>query len=371
MSKARELADLGSVTTRLDEVGNADGALSNRNLIINGAMQVAQRGTSTSGTTGSGYFAADRWDKGNISLGTWTVSQETDAPDGFSNSMKYLCTTAAASPAAGGYLTFRQRIKGQNTQHLKFGTSDAVNMTCSFWVKSNVTGTYTLALEHDRGGGENGKTYTINAADTWEYKTLTYSGQTTTAIPNDNAVGLELQFWLSTGPTYNSGTFTEDTYTTTSANRVSPNQANLASATSNYWQITGVQLEVGDTATPFEHRSYGDELARCQRYFQKFWHDASANGFTLSMLGTYWNATEHYCSLPLTTTMRANPSLLYSDVQVLRVFGNGTSNSSSNVGIDAVGATSLELNVSSSNTASSVFVRINNSDDWLALDAEL
>jgi len=259
MSKARGLADLGNVYD--------DGALSNRNLIINGAMQVAQRGTSTSGTTGAGYFAADRWDKGNVSLGTWTVSQETDAPDGFSNSMKYLCTTADASPAASGYLTFRQRIEGQNTQHLKFGTPDAVNMTCSFWVKSNVTGTYTLALEHDRGGGENGKTYTINAADTWEYKTLTYSGQTTTAIPNDNAVGLELQFWLSTGSTYNGGTFTEDTYTTTAANRVSPNQANLASATSNYWQITGVQLEVGDTATPFEHRSYGDELARCQRYY--------------------------------------------------------------------------------------------------------
>ena len=152
MSKARDIADLGAVTSRLDTVGASDGALSNRNLIINGAMQVAQRGTSATGTTGHGYFAADRWDKGNVSLGTWTVSQETDAPDGFSNSMKYLCTTANASPASTSYLTFRQRIEGQNTQHLKFGTSSAVKLTCSFWVKSNVTGTYTLALEHDQGG---------------------------------------------------------------------------------------------------------------------------------------------------------------------------------------------------------------------------
>jgi hypothetical protein len=268
-------------------------------------MQVAQRGTSTTGTTGHGYFAADRWDKGNVSLGTWTVSQETDAPDGFSNSMKYLCTTANASPASTSYLTFRQRIEGQNTQHLKFGTSSAVKLTCSFWVKSNVTGTYTLALEHDQGGGENGRTYTINAADIWEYKTITYSGQTTTAIPNNNAVGIELQFWLGTGSSFNSGTFTEDTYTTTAANRVSPSQVNLASATSNYWQITGVQLEVGDTATPFEHRSYGDELARCQRYYQQI---AANNNYDFLGTGYIENGSKMRFFVRFSCDMRATPT---------------------------------------------------------------
>ena len=306
MSKARQLADLGNVYD--------DGALSNRNMIINGAMQVAQRGTSVSGLTAGAYGAADRWELGTNLQGTWTFSQETDAPDGFSNSSKVLCTTANASPDANGYITFRQRIEAQNLQHLKYGTSSAVDLTASFWVKSNVTGTYTLSVENEDNPNNNGRTYTINAADTWEYKTLVFSGDTSGGINNDNGTGIEFQFWLGSGSSRTSGTFTENNWTTTNANRVSSSQVNLASATSNYWQITGVQLEVGDTATPFEHRSYGDELARCQRYYYDTTHSISI----------YVTANGYY-GVPVThpVEMRASPSGTISGGTI----GSGTTGS--------------------------------------------
>jgi len=259
MSKAAELAALiGSQT-----------ALSNRNLVINGAMQVAQRGTSVTGVTGDGYQAVDRWRTNSGSLGTFTLSQSTDAPDGFATSHKYDCTTADASPAAGDFLIFEQRVEAQNLQQLNYGTSSPNRITLSFYVKSNKTGTYIaeLALPDASNNSNNQQSYTINSANTWERKTLSYVGNTTDAINNDNGIGMNVFFWLGAGSNFTSGTLTQNTWANTSAANRAVGQVNLADSTSNEWLITGVQLELGEQATPFEHRSFGDELARCQRYF--------------------------------------------------------------------------------------------------------
>ena len=269
MTKARDIADLGGVTTRLDQVGNSDGALSNRNMVINGAMQVAQRGTSVAGLSGANsYKTVDRYTTYISSLGTWTQSQDTDAPSGFGHSLKMLCTTADASPASTNRMLIQTKIEGQDVQSLDFGDTSNT-YTVSFYVKSNVTGTYILEQYGDTASATSNNistAYTVDTADTWERKTITLNVDSG-AMTADNTSGLVLSFWLGTGSNYSSGTL-NTSWSAPSAGDRAVGQVNLASATSNYWQITGVQLEVGDTSTDFEHISYGDQLQKCQRYYQ-------------------------------------------------------------------------------------------------------
>ena len=259
MSKARQLADLGNVYD--------DGALSNRNLIINGAMQVAQRDTSVTGVTSSGYRTCDRFVVSMLTLGTWTISQSTDAPEGFANSLKLDCTTADASPAAGDYLFIDQRIEGQNLQMLKKGTSNALPLTLSFWVKSSKTGDFQVNLNDTDNTRIISSVVTINATSTWEQKTITFDGDTTGTLGNDNDTSLRVEMWFDAGSNWTSGATATAWESLVSADRAAGTTLALGNSTSNELYLTGVQLEVGDTATPFEHRSYGDELARCQRYY--------------------------------------------------------------------------------------------------------
>ena len=247
-----------------------DQILTNRNLIINGAMQVAQRGTSTSGVTSSAYTTVDRLYIQTGTLGTWTHSQATDAPNGFSNSFKVLCTTADASPSAAGYKFISIRLEGQDLQQLAFGTSDAKTITLSFWVKSNKTGTYTTSLQNFDNSKQVGANYTVNSADTWEKKVLTFGGDTVVGFNNDNNISLQIDWWLAAGTDWTAAGAPLATWAGYDVDaRGGGLTVNLADATNNYWQITGVQLELGSQATPFEHRSFGEELARCQRYYQK------------------------------------------------------------------------------------------------------
>jgi hypothetical protein len=247
-----------------------------RNLVINGDMQIAQRGTSTASITSDTYATTDRWRFLPSSQGTWTMSQENDAPtgSGFIKSTKVLCTTADASPAAADFVRLDQRIEGQNLQHIKKGTSAAEQVTLSFWVKSNVTGTYAVRLYDNDNNRQVAKTYTINASGTWEREVITFPADTTGAFDNDNAASLILMFMLGAGTDSTSGTL-QTTWGSFTAANSAVGQVNLASATSNYWQVTGVQLEVGDTATPFEFKSVEDELVECQRYF---WRGYVAGG---------------------------------------------------------------------------------------------
>jgi len=240
-----------------------------RNIIINGDMSIAQRGTSESGITSGGYFTVDRFRNGETGLGTWTQSQSTDVPSGqgFSNSLKMDCTTADAAPAAGDFLYVGQLIEGQNLQYLKKGTANAESVTMSFWVKSNKTGTYICELYDNDNTRQISKSYTIDTADTWEKKTITYAGDTTGAFDNDNALSLYCIFWLGAGSSYTSGTLNTDWNSSTTANRV-VGQVNLADSTSNEWYITGVQLEAGTSASDFEFLPVDVNLQRCLRYYE-------------------------------------------------------------------------------------------------------
>ena len=256
----------GGVNAKITDING--GQLSNRNLIINGAMQVAQKGTQETGVTTSGIYTVDRFGILLSSLGTWTLDQSTDAPNGFSNSFKATCTTADSSPAASDHAYFRHRIEAQNLQGLGFGSSAAQSTTISFYVKSNKTGNASFnVLQPDSSFKMVGYQYSISAANTWEYKTITIPGDTSGTINNDNGNGLQLEWWFNSGSDWNSGSHQATWTANVSANR-NPSNLGVGGATSDNFAIAGVQLEVGGVATAFEHRSFGDELARCQRYFQ-------------------------------------------------------------------------------------------------------
>jgi len=244
------------------------GALSNRSMIINGSMRVAQRGTSLTGISNSGFFLLDRFNVTN-SVGVVTYSQATDAPDGFANSLKVEVTTAEASPAVSDALSIKHLLEGQDLQRLAKGTASAESVTVSFWVKSNKTGTYILELDDNDNSRNINKAYTVDVSGTWEYKTITFEGDTTGVFDDDNGLSGILRWWLGSGTNFNSGTLATAWESTNNVNRAVGN-VNLGDTISNYFQITGVQMEVGDTATPFEHgKSYGEELAKCQRYYYK------------------------------------------------------------------------------------------------------
>jgi hypothetical protein len=240
----------------------------NRNVIINGAMQIAQRGTSTASITTRDYYTVDRFAFGPTTMGTWTMSVENDAPtgSGFRKSAKMLCTTADASPAANDFVRIDTSLEGQNLQQFLKGTSSAKGFSLSFWVKSNVTGTYIVNLYDTDNTRSVSGSYTISASATWEKKTITFPADTTGAFDNDNNASALLIFGLGSGSTLTSGTLNTTWESAVNANRF-VGQTNVASATNNYWQITGVQLEAGAVATPFEFEDYGTTLAKCQRYY--------------------------------------------------------------------------------------------------------
>jgi hypothetical protein len=237
-------------------------------MIINGGMQVSQRATSVASITNDGYYTLDRFKVFNDTQGTFTMSKSTTAPSdqGLSSSLKMDCTTADASPAAGDRLGIRYYVEGQDMQHFKYSTSNAETTTLSFWTKSNKTGTYIVELYCVTDNRQISKAYTISVADTWEKKTITFVGDTGGTYNNDNTAELLVSFFLGAGTTYSSGTLSETWTTLTQANRA-VGQVNIADNTANEWYITGVQLELGSNATPFEHRSYGEEFRRCQRYY--------------------------------------------------------------------------------------------------------
>jgi len=281
-----------------------------RNVVINGAMQVAQRGTSVTGNTAGGYLTADRFNFSVGSLGTWTQTVENDAPtgSGFRKSLKMLCTTADAAPAAGDNGVIQHRLEGQNLQQFLKGTASAKQFTLSFWVKSNVTGTYICELDDQDNSRSVSASYTVNASATWEKKTITLPADTTGAFDNDNAYSLGVNFWLGAGTTFTSGTLATTWASRTNANRA-VGQTNLAAATNNYWQVTGVQLEAGAVATPFEFEDYGTTLRKCQRYFQVFGGDGANESF---FYGFATSATVAEGSISSPVTMRTVPTATFS-----------------------------------------------------------
>ena len=242
-----------------------------RNLLYNGAMQIHQRGTSTTGITATGYYTADRWaTQASAGIGTWTQTVENDAPtgSGFRKSLKMLCTTAKTPLDAGSLLMVRQLLEGQDLQLIRKGTSSAEKITISFWVKANVTGTYVFSLYDNDNNRLCNASYTISASATWEQKTLTFPADTTGVLDNDNNASLFAVFHLAAGSTYSSGSL-QTTWGTFADANYAPGQVNVAAATNNYWQVTGVQMNVGAVAAPFEFKNFGRELRECQRYYYR------------------------------------------------------------------------------------------------------
>jgi hypothetical protein len=279
--------------------------LGRRNLLINGDFKVAQRGT-TFAAADSATMVSDRWSplastNPNQNIG---YTRSTDAPKGFKYSTKLSVSTAISSLASSDYYIFRHRgFEQQDIEHLNFGTADAKEITLSFWVKSNKTGTMFAEWQMPTSSAsiELAKPYTIDVANTWEYKTITYPANTVhTSNAADNAGGLFLYMWIAAGATYAGGTL--NTSWNNNSNRVT-GITNYLDSTSNEIYFTGFQLEVGDTATPFEHRSYGEELAACQRYYQlNVSNTAFTNTPTVARIG-----------LSGVVQMRAQPSISIVD----------------------------------------------------------
>ena len=278
------------------------GGLTNRNIIINGGMKVAQRNTEVTSinSVSTIYATVDRMYHAINSWGTWTSTQESDGPDGFSKSWKMNCTTANSSLSAGDYALLVYLVEAQDLQHLNYGTLSAEDTIISFWVKSNKTGGASFEIiQSDNSNKQFCASYTINAADTWEYKTITIPADVTGNINDDNGRGMQISWWLGSGSNYTGGTHATTWESQTAVNR---NASNLdcGMTIGDYFQITGIQWELGTQATPFEHRSYGDELLRCQRYYFR------TSGYT--KYGAMYGTSHSFVTLPLPVTMRADPS---------------------------------------------------------------
>ena len=311
MSKAAELANLiGNI--------NAGGGGTNKNLLINGDMSVSQRATSVTGCADSGaYRTVDRW-YFNVYSGTFTVSQSSTTPDGFGSSHKFDCTTAE-TPGAADSTMFYQHMEGQNLQAIKKGTSEAKPLSASFWVRSNLTGTATVELvDNDTSSYRTcSQSYTINSANTWERKTVTFPADTTGPFDNDNASSMYFAFWLVAGSNYTGGTLATSWEGLTNANRAVGQTINIGSSTDNEFYITGVQLEIGQNASPsFEHEPFEVTLRKCQRYYQKTFvyaqkaeQDPATTGGTISGPAYSDAAYKNICQWWFQEVMRSTPTI--------------------------------------------------------------
>jgi hypothetical protein len=224
--------------------------------------------------------------------------------------------------AASDFLLFQQRIEGQNLQGIKKGTSAAESLTISFYVKSSNTGTYICEFRDNDNTRQISKSYAINTANTWEKKTITVPPDTTGQFDNDNDISLQLFFWLAAGTTWSSGTLNDSAWASSvNANRA-VGQLNLANATGNYWAVTGIQLERGSSATPYEWMDYGRELAMCQRYYYKT-ATVSAGVIVVSAFADSTTSFGGFGSFPV--RLRATPTALSQSGTASDYNWNGTS----------------------------------------------
>jgi hypothetical protein len=246
-----------------------------RNRIINGDMRIDQRNAGAAVTT-SGAYPVDRFFIANATDGAFSAQRDTVAPTGFTNSLKFTTTTADTSLGTSQIIYACQAIEGFNTSDFNWGTANAQTVTLSFWTRSSLTGTFGGTVRNAGSGSFRAYpfTYTISAANTWEYKTVTISGDTTGTWATDNTAGIYVFFGLGVGTSL-SGT----AGAWASSNLVSATGAVSVIGTLNAtWYITGVQLETGSVATPFERRPFGEMLMLCQRYYEKSYDYATAAG---------------------------------------------------------------------------------------------
>jgi len=355
-----------------DKIVN-DSNLGVRNLVVNGAMQIAQRGTTSTGVGAAGsngYHNLDRYRIAFNTQGALTMSQSavTDLP-GFANCMKFDCTTADTSTAAGEYFLVQQRFEGQNLQQLKKGTSSAEPVTVSFYVKGNANATYTLELADADNGRLNSQAFSVTTS--WTRVTKTFVGDTTGTLDDDNNHSFQCNIWIHAGSTYSGGTHTSNVWHTATNQRIVDNATSFFDSTNRTLEITGWQVEVGEVATPFEHRSFGDELARCQRYYFKFLEGSTKE------IGVAWYYTAAHASFMLRypTTMRATPTGIdTAGTGYYTIYRNGGSDAINSITFEN-GSTeqySAYNNSEASGTAGQAgLVRSTNASAKVQFDAEL
>ena len=343
------------------------GIAGRKNIIINGDMKVAQRGTSFAAAA-TGTFPVDRFKFNHSSIGAYTVSQDSSAPDGFANSIKIDCTTADASPGAADHLYLATTIEGQDLQHLKKGTASAESVTLSFWVKCNKTGDMQVNVKDVDNDRQIGNTVTINSADTWEQKSLTFAGDTTGALGDDSSNSIFIEWWLDSGSSLSSGAVPTSWEARVDTDRNAGGTLALADSTSNYINITGVKLEVGTAATDYDHRSYGEELSLCERYYHR--HTANIAGAGICA-GVVYNTNSAAAAYRYPTIMRTNPTLSYSDVGDFRVLYTTTKVVTAIDGIETISGVRLWFTSSGMTAGNGMMIDANNTSCWLAFDAEL
>jgi len=297
----------GGTTTTVNGFTPTTSNMAGRNRIINGDMRIDQRNAGASVTSNaSGVFCTDRWNTWEDTDGTATVQQSTTAPAGFVNSLLWTTGTADASLGATQYCMLQHRIEGNNIADLAWGTASAATVTLSFWVRSSLTGTFGGAFRNSAGDRSYPFTYTISAANTFEYKTITVAGDTTGTWLTNNNAGINVEFGLGVGSTYSgtAGAWAGALYlSATGATSV------IGTAGATFY-ITGVQLEAGSVATPFEHRQYGQELALCQRYYVRY---GDGNSFPFASAQCF-TSTGAICIISLPQPMRATPAVAYSNL---------------------------------------------------------
>ena len=299
-SDAITMASDGTCTAKLTSVGG--GQLSHRNIIINGGMSVSQRHGTSETTPAHTEFGPDRMRFDLSQSSKFKVQQVTDAPAGFSHSMK-VTSLSAYSSGANDYFLLQNMIEGTDSARLRWGTSDAQTVTLSFYVKSSLTGVHACGIRNNGYNRANTQTYTINNANTWERKTVTFTGDTSGSWNVDTNAGLKLNFDLGSGSSFqaaSTGTWlaTNDFITSNSVKVVGTNAAT--------WYITGIQLELGNIETPFEHRSLQDEFHRCCRYYQKYGSSGQYNTFQdlrpIGHSGSIVEVMHDFRGIPMRTT---------------------------------------------------------------------
>ena len=341
-----------------------------KNRIINGAMVIDQRNAGASYTVpSSSSYSLDRWYGYNDQASKYTIQQSSTAPTGFSNSLKVTVAASSYTPAAGEIFDIEQRIEGYNFADMAWGTANAKTVTLSFWVYSSLTGTFGGSFSNSAANRSYPFTYTISAANTWEQKTITVAGDTTgTWIGSTNGIGVKVCFGIGVGSTY-SGTANAWAGTLYVSATGATNILGTANAT---WYLTGVQLEIGTTATPFERRLYNQELANCQRYY---WRVVSGAGQQYIGTANIWNTAQAQSVINFPVTMRAAPSLdVANSAGYFSVDVNGTTKTCATWTIYTPStSTCLIYNGSftglTGGQAGTVY--INNSNAYLAFTAEL
>tara|TARA_Y100000356_G_scaffold5932_1_gene4446 strand:+ start:431 stop:1465 length:1035 start_codon:yes stop_codon:yes gene_type:complete len=327
MSRARTFADLATASE--------EGSLASPNLLINGDMAISQRATSLSGQTGTSIRCVDRFNIVEGADAAFDVAQSSTAPDGFNNSLKIDTATADSSLASTQYASVYQRLEGLDVQQLLFGTSSAKFVTLSFYVRSNVTGTYSVTMSlADASSGYQSQTYSISSANTWEKKTITFIGDTTTAIPDDNTNAFAIDWCLGSGTGYTSGGATGQAWSNDVTKYFGGHAVNIMSSTDNEWLLTGVQLEIGEVATPFKYESHEYNLQRCQRYYEEGYIGFGGN-FTHA---THYQFHQHGFNTPKRTDDGYTMTLTVDNEYSITTFNTVYRRDFSGVGIVAYGA---------------------------------